>query len=73
MKTPDLLKEKDFRLIMLALLFSVIGIFYCIYVGSLTNFLLFCVFFILICLFSILYSQLKKINDNLERKENENK
>jgi len=55
-------------MIMLALLFSVIGMFYCIYVDAVTNFLLFCVLFTIICLFSVLYSQLEEIKDSITKR-----
>jgi len=45
--------QKFIAMILTALVFSVIGMFYCIYVESPTNFLLFSVLFTLICLFSI--------------------
>jgi len=60
--------NKFIAMIMLALLFSVIGMFYCIYVNSTTNFLLFTVLFTIICLFSILYSQLEEIKDSITKR-----
>ena len=53
-------------MIMLALLFSVIGMFYCIYVDRVTHFLIFGMFFTSICLFSILYSEIKRLGEKIK-------
>jgi len=58
--------QKFIAMILTALVFSVIGMFYYIYVESSTNFLLFSVLFTLICLFSILYSELNEIKNILK-------
>jgi len=52
----------------LALAFLVIGMFYCIYVESPTNFLLFSVLFTSICLFSILYNEIKRLREEINEK-----
>ena len=59
-------ENKFIGMIMLALLFSVIGMFYGIYVDNVTNFLILGLFFTSICLFSILYSEIRRLGEKIK-------
>lgn len=61
------MKEKKFDLaIILALIFSIIGMFYCIYLDNLTDFLIFESFFLSIYFFSIIYSEIQEVKEKLK-------